>query len=80
MDGQQYVNKIIRMEELSRDFSIIRDKLGIKEKLEHINQGGYKHPIREIPVAELYDDEMIQAVLDAYGEDFELFGYKTKPE
>ncbi|MGJ8593507.1 MAG: sulfotransferase family 2 domain-containing protein [Aquaticitalea sp.] len=64
------VKNILKFESLNDDFEIISKKLGISEKLPHINTTKIE------PYTKYYDEETLEIVRKWFKEDIELFNYQ----
>lgn len=74
INGQVGVNRVIRYENLTKDFRKVCKKIGIKAaKLPRTNSSPHKH------FTEYYDDESREIVADIFKQDIVLFKYKFKP-
>ncbi len=74
INGQVGVNRVIRYENLGKDFRKVCKKIGIKAaKLPRYNSSPHKH------FTEYYDDESREIVADIFKQDIVLFKYKFKP-
>ena len=78
LDDKFICHDLAYFEKLPRSLDQVRRRLGINKKLKRVNPPRSSFFPR-MPVAELYDQEMIQIMLDVYGADFEAFGYPPYP-
>ncbi|MGI9213702.1 MAG: sulfotransferase family 2 domain-containing protein [Methylococcaceae bacterium] len=69
-DGTLLVDFLGHYESLEADFDVIREKLGIEERLPHINKSQHTH------YREYYDDHTRNLVAEQCKTDIELFGYE----
>jgi chondroitin 4-sulfotransferase 11 len=58
-----------RYENLEEDWKFVANKIGVCNKLPHINKSNHKH------YTEYYDDETIEVIRNEYKKDIELLGY-----
>jgi chondroitin 4-sulfotransferase 11 len=63
------VNEILRFENLSRDFSAVCDKIGIKVELPHKNKSKHDH------YSKYYDSASRKIVEAHYQSDLNMFRY-----
>jgi hypothetical protein len=69
-NGKIFVDFIGRFENISNDWKIVADKIGIKKELPIKNESPHEN------YTYYYDEWCIQKVVDIYKRDIELFNYK----
>ena len=69
-DDQLAVNRILRFENLEKDFESLMVELGMDTRLPHVKVSNRKS------YREYYDDSTAEIVADVFAPDLELFGYE----
>ena len=71
LNGQLYVDNILRFEYLEKDWNLMFERIGHKPpKLPNKNVSKHKH------YSEYYDDESREFIEQLFKKDIETFGYK----
>jgi hypothetical protein len=70
-NNQIIVNYVARFENLSSDYEVICNRIGLHNQLQHINQSDAKSK----PYWNYYTEETARIVADVYAEDIERFDY-----
>ncbi len=68
-DGKLLVNFVLKFENVEKDFEEVCRKIGIKEKLPHMNKSSRRD------YKEYYDEETKRLVEGCFKEDLDFFGY-----
>jgi len=76
IDGQMYVNFIGRFENLSNDWQVVQEKIGVeKQDLIKTNDRASKNGRKNSLYKDQYSQELIDLVGELYQEDIKLFAY-----
>ncbi|MCA9216817.1 MAG: sulfotransferase family 2 domain-containing protein [Planctomycetales bacterium] len=71
--GEILLDFVGKFERLEADFARVREKLGIRRGLPHLNGTKQK------TVAAYYDSATVRRIQSAFADDIETFGYATEP-
>lgn len=72
--GRSLVNFVGKMENIGRDFEVIRERLGIRQTVPHLRKNQHK------PYWEYYDDKTAAMVNERFRTDIERFRYRFREE
>jgi hypothetical protein len=69
LNGEIAVDFVGRFENIDSDFEVVAQRLGLDNRLDHLNSSGKKN------YRDYYDEECADVVASVYREDIALFGY-----